>query len=360
MATRLYFSSDLPPGITFESFSDLDPFNGEVNGQQFEGALINVLDESPLHVTQNFAETASASYVLDGFFVSNVLASQTILETNTIIGQIMCRNYGDDSDVDTTYCEIFIVPPSVGSYEVVLQQEMQAPSEFPPDGTVSAWGRNHQIFDGNVDHEIDVIGGSRIVVAIYYLENSSGAEPSIFGFSPGTDPLNHYASDLTEVDETDTGAQGFGARGWIEFSEDLTFIENEVDFGTNTVACSSTVSGALRTKPSPFYNIYKSIDPMGPWELVNEEPIRDSQFGNEYDVTELVNGVLYYIMVVGGRLNEITGEFEASCGQPLKPGQDVGSETLNPNLVAARPKRISNIATASLGLQVTLTSTGTL
>lgn len=88
------------------------------------------------------------------------------------------------------------------------------------------------------------------------------------------------------------------------------------------------------------YNVYIAPDAMGPWTLVNDTPIVDNVTGNEYTIPNLINGNLYYIMVVGGRLDEVTGEFLPSCGQPLKPVQDIGSETLNPNITLARPIRI--------------------
>ncbi len=88
-----------------------------------------------------------------------------------------------------------------------------------------------------------------------------------------------------------------------------------------------------------LYNIYISSNPTGPWDLVNETPISDDSSGNQYTISDLVNGRLYYIMVVGGRLDS-NGVFIPISGQPLGPGAEPGTSISNPNIVATRPKEV--------------------
>jgi len=70
------------------------------------------------------------------------------------------------------------------------------------------------------------------------------------------------------------------------------------------------------------YNIYYSTSPKGPWTLANGSPLDHLDAGNEFVITGLINGALYYISVVGGIL--VNGDFKALVPQPIGP-QEISS-----------------------------------
>lgn len=91
---------------------------------------------------------------------------------------------------------------------------------------------------------------------------------------------------------------------------------------------------------SIYYKIYIAPDPLGPWQLVNNEPLPDNgSAGNEYTIENLINDNLYYVMVVGGTF--VGNTFTPLCGQPIGPNQDSGASIANPNIIAARVKAVA-------------------
>lgn len=88
-----------------------------------------------------------------------------------------------------------------------------------------------------------------------------------------------------------------------------------------------------------YYNVYIAEDPMGPWVKKNSALLSNNTAGNSFTLTDLNNDHLYYIMVVGGELNE-AGVFVPLCGQPIGPEAEAGTDVANPNIVAARPKAV--------------------
>lgn len=68
------------------------------------------------------------------------------------------------------------------------------------------------------------------------------------------------------------------------------------------------------------YNVYVSTSPDGPWVLDNPTPIDHDQTGNEYTITDVIRGALYYIMVVGGYIDD--GEFVPLMYQHIGPNPE--------------------------------------
>jgi hypothetical protein len=85
-----------------------------------------------------------------------------------------------------------------------------------------------------------------------------------------------------------------------------------------------------------YYNIYISSNIDGPWEKVNANPLADNQHGNSYRIENLVNGRLYYIMVIGGKYNE-DNEFVEICTQTLRTTTDSGETGESPVVISAKP-----------------------
>lgn len=82
------------------------------------------------------------------------------------------------------------------------------------------------------------------------------------------------------------------------------------------------------------YNIYYSIKPNGPWIKSNSSLVSDDSSGNLYTITGLTSGVYYYIMIVGGVLdNQI---FVAQCGQPVGPVEENAKSLYNSNIVKVK------------------------
>lgn len=68
------------------------------------------------------------------------------------------------------------------------------------------------------------------------------------------------------------------------------------------------------------FNVYYSTTPNGPWILANTTPIDRDPNGNEYTITGLRYGVVYYVTVIGGKLNN-QGEFVPLVSQSIGPKQ---------------------------------------
>lgn len=71
---------------------------------------------------------------------------------------------------------------------------------------------------------------------------------------------------------------------------------------------------------STKFNVYYSTTPNGPWILANTTPIDRDPNGNEYTITGLRYGVVYYVTVIGGKLNN-QGEFVPLVSQSIGPRQ---------------------------------------
>ncbi len=83
------------------------------------------------------------------------------------------------------------------------------------------------------------------------------------------------------------------------------------------------------------YNVYYSTNPDGPWIKSNGAPLNDVPSGNSYTITGLTEGVLYYILVVGGRLNE-QNIWVPLSGQSIGPLPNPAKDIANPNMISAR------------------------
>lgn len=85
------------------------------------------------------------------------------------------------------------------------------------------------------------------------------------------------------------------------------------------------------------YNVYYStISPSGPWTRINTVLIDDSPTGNSYTLQGLTSGTLYYIIIVGGRINE-DHVWVPLSGQAVGPSSDSAIPVINPNVIGARP-----------------------
>lgn len=52
------------------------------------------------------------------------------------------------------------------------------------------------------------------------------------------------------------------------------------------------------------YNVYYSLQELGPWTLANNEPLDHNDDGNAYTVSGLQNNTAYYFTVIGGTLDD--------------------------------------------------------
>lgn len=83
------------------------------------------------------------------------------------------------------------------------------------------------------------------------------------------------------------------------------------------------------------YNVYYSTNEEGPWIKANNILLNDIPSGNSYTITGLTEGVLYYVIVVGGILNE-QGVWVPLSGQALGPLPNPAKDIANPNMISAR------------------------
>jgi len=83
------------------------------------------------------------------------------------------------------------------------------------------------------------------------------------------------------------------------------------------------------------YNVYYAMSADGPWTLANSTPIDHDQLGNEYTITGLKSGTLYYVSVVGGVLED--GTFVPLMNQHIGTSNDgakgIGSAPMKPILL---------------------------
>lgn len=101
------------------------------------------------------------------------------------------------------------------------------------------------------------------------------------------------------------------------------------------------------------FNVYYSTSSDGPWTLSNSSLLNNNTLGNSYTITGLNEGVLYYIIVVGGKLNE-QGVWVPLSGQSLGPLPNPAKEIANPNMISARTysSRINNSSSLNMSFGV--------
>ena len=360
MPTRMYFSSETAAPFPYTNIVDVEGDFFDTSGGQHEGGLLL----EPNFDAHGFATVIGSGNVLSTFFVSPRLTTQVIDATCEIKGQAFFYNaFGSISDCDDHYYVIGVTNSTGTIYRGTLAEGFSGTSSgtpFPEFGNPTV-GRNHQLVPNVLVQDafpsgFQVFAGDRIVVMMGLTENSVEVNAGIlYGI-----PKEFGDLDLDEDEIYSVEPSQDIRNSWIEFSADLEFVESTIDFGELTIPGSTSIVGALRDQPPVRYNVYKSINPFGPWELVNDTPMIDVIQGNEYTIPDLVNGQVYYIMVVGGRLDNETGEFLPVCGQPLRMLDDSGSKISNPNMISARPRRVSNVATASLNMQYNFLEGGSL
>lgn len=109
---------------------------------------------------------------------------------------------------------------------------------------------------------------------------------------------------------------------------------------------------------SLLYDVYIATDSHGPWTKATSSPIVNDPLGNQFTITGLTNGQLYYIMVIAGKYNS-DGEFMGICGQPIVQTSSPGSNgPSNPNIIAAKPLIIPRGISSVLGFSLTIDNPG--
>lgn len=89
-----------------------------------------------------------------------------------------------------------------------------------------------------------------------------------------------------------------------------------------------------------YFNIYYSKKSEGPWTKANSSLVSNNPSGNSYEITGLQTGVEYYIMIIGGELDNI-GVFVSQCGQPIGPFDYGVNDFYNTNIVRAKTFGVS-------------------
>lgn len=99
------------------------------------------------------------------------------------------------------------------------------------------------------------------------------------------------------------------------------------------------------------YNVYYATTINGPWTLANPTPIDHDQLGNEFTITGLTRGTLYYIQVVGGYMDG--DEFIPLISQPIGPtptgAKGIGAAPPLP--IATREYVVRRVSEGALGGQ---------
>jgi hypothetical protein len=101
------------------------------------------------------------------------------------------------------------------------------------------------------------------------------------------------------------------------------------------------------------YNIYYATSAKGPWTLANVTPVDHVGAGNTYTISGLKADTLYYIVIVGGRVD---GDFQPLVLQPIGPlsEQAAGPESATAPVFAARTYEARILADESFYHQITV------
>jgi hypothetical protein len=84
-----------------------------------------------------------------------------------------------------------------------------------------------------------------------------------------------------------------------------------------------------------LYNVYYTQSLDNPWTKATVSEIVDNHLGNSYTITGLSLGVIYYITIVGGKLND-DGDWAPLIGQDVGP-VDIGIiENMRSNIILVR------------------------
>ena len=89
-----------------------------------------------------------------------------------------------------------------------------------------------------------------------------------------------------------------------------------------------------------YFNIYYSKKSDGPWTQANSSLISNDPSGNSYEITGLQTEVEYFIMIIGGELDN-TGVFVAQCGQSVGPFDYGVNDFYNMNIVRVKTFGVS-------------------
>jgi hypothetical protein len=349
MATRLWFSS------TYQATLEVDPSEGfgwDNSSQFVRAALISQEERELIPATDTQALVQAPLTWTPGSpgerwlhrqWVSRPLAAQNI--TGELLAQMMFSQGDLGMALENITSEVYLVDSDGNWKTTIVDSDFAGTFGLYPAATNIYW-----MDESGLD--IDVDEGDRIVVELGF--SDSGGTPPYTGYATiGTDQsngdLDTFGSEVAPPLKT----------AWMEFSQDLEFLDLPQVFLDAEFESGSTMTAALNDSAQVKYNIYTAPDAFGPWTKVNALPINNNADGNEYDITDLQNGQLYYIMVVAGRLDE-ENNFLALCGQAISNDPEPGSNVANPHLILARPKRVSNTATSILGMQSDLLEVGEL
>ena len=95
------------------------------------------------------------------------------------------------------------------------------------------------------------------------------------------------------------------------------------------------------------YNVYYSGSSNGPWIKSNTSLIDNNLLGNQYTITGLEQDVIYYIMVVGGVIDD-RGVWIPLSGQPIGPNATPIKDLANPNIISAKTHSVQINSTSTL------------
>lgn len=111
-------------------------------------------------------------------------------------------------------------------------------------------------------------------------------------------------------------------------------------YGIDPVISGVNVSGetidiAWSSEPNYYFDVFTSLNSLGPWTKVTPAPVANNTAGNQYSVYNLTNGVNYYIMVAAGTY--VDGNFVYESSQPLLVGASPGLTVFGKNVIGAKP-----------------------
>lgn len=349
MATRFYFSASRSSGV-------IPTLSGSWNtGNSPLGHSMNDVRGATTNVSGSAVGISGpVQYAHDRQYVSDPLAAQTIGGTGIgIIGQHLVKQQKFGV---TGANHIYICVSVVSNDGSVVRGQLLTFGDYTSLAVsgFSSTATNRQLVDAGTYPNTNIVAcqsGDRLVIEIGYATDESNLT-SITG--------RWGESETALPTVTDASPATFTGSGWMEIGQDLVILDAQVSGSGIDGSSSSSNDITLYvgdTDSTVKYNIYSSKSKEGPWTLHNHIPLDNDPNGNSWTLDGLSNGGLYYIMVVGGTINDV-GVFVPNCGQPITSNNESGSDINNPHMVIVRPKRISSTLLAVLGATVNLTAIG--
>ncbi len=364
MTKRLYFSSTQSAPIDTVSFSLADWQDG-INDQfdftqasrfllrSFKGSTTT--QSGSVHTWQSYNSDPVVNdwvHILDRQFISGPMDQQVIWRDpinnsdspyyvedannySAVSGMMSVRSFNGNDELEEIYTRIYVVSNDGQTFRGTLMSPdfWNDTSDIFPSGDFKSqylFWNNDLEFDSGEDY-LFVHSGDRMVVEIAYggfmhpAQEVQGA--GVFG---DADPDLDFTEDFT----VDTFI-GVGRSPWLDFYQDIQFLDNLDLIGTSTSSCDCSADVRI-ISDNIQYNVYYGLTIDGPWTKANVFPILNNPTGHEFTIQGLANERLYYIMVVGGYL-DADGTFRPQAGQPIILTPEPGKDIINPNMVAAKP-----------------------